>query len=131
MALEVIDGDQRDLQRQRQRLGGRQPDDQGADQPGPRRHGDRAQIGAVMTPARRRASSIIGKIWRTCSRDAISGTTPPYRWCSPTCEATTLERIRGTPVRGGRGPSRTAAAVSSHVVSMARRIKCLDPAGMP
>ena len=31
------------------------------------------------TPARRRASSIIGRIWRTCARDAISGTTPPYR----------------------------------------------------
>ena len=27
------------------------------------------------------------------------------------------------PVRGGRGPSSTAAAVSSHVVSMARKIK--------
>ena len=30
-----------------------------------------------VTPALHRASSIIGKIWRTWARDAISGTTPP------------------------------------------------------
>ena len=30
-----------------------------------------------VTPARFRASSIIGRTWRTCARDAISGTTPP------------------------------------------------------
>ena len=34
---------------------------------------------ASDTPATRRASSIMGKTWRTCSREAISGTTPPKR----------------------------------------------------
>ena len=76
MALEMIDGDQGDLERQCQRLGGGQPDDQGTDQSGLRRHGDGAQVAGV-TPALRRASSIIGRICRTWAREAISGTTPP------------------------------------------------------
>ena len=45
MTLEVIDGDQRDIECQRQGLGRRQPHDQGADQPGPRRHRHRPEIG--------------------------------------------------------------------------------------
>ena len=78
VAFEVIDGDERNSQRECQCLGGGQPDDKCPDQPRPRRHGDRAQIAGAI-PARRRASSIMGKIWRTWARDAISGTTPPYR----------------------------------------------------
>ncbi len=77
MTFQVIDGDERDLECQRQRLRRRQsrrqghrPARAGSPPPPPR---DRAS----ETPAVRRASSIIGRTWRTCSRDAISGTTPP------------------------------------------------------
>src|SRR5437660_754672 len=49
-----------------------------------------------------------------CARAAISGTTPPKRACRSVCEATTLARTRGSSVK-------TAAAVSSQEVSMARK----------
>ena len=43
--FEVVDGDQRDVERQGQRLGRGQADDQGADQAGPGRDGDRPEVG--------------------------------------------------------------------------------------
>src|SRR4051812_10441080 len=51
----------------------------------------------------------------TWARAAISGTTPPKGACSLICDSTTLDRILPgpSPVR-----STTAAAVSSHVVSI-------------
>src|SRR5215467_2995366 len=53
-----------------------------------------------------RASRTTGTICRRCSREASSGTTPPYLRCTSTCDATTLDRI-------SRPSSTTAAAVSS------------------
>src|SRR6266568_9222828 len=50
---------------------------------------------------------------RRCSRDASSGTTPPYLRCTLTCEATTLDRI-------SRPSATTAAAVSSQEDSIPR-----------
>jgi hypothetical protein len=48
-----------------------------------------------------------------CSRDANSGTTPPYGKCVAICENTTLERICS--------PERTTeAAVSSQELSIPR-----------
>ena len=93
VAFEVVDGDQRDVERQGQRLGRGQADDQRPDQPRPGRDGDRAEVAERRRPARVRASSITGRICRTCAREAISGTTPPNRSCRSICEATTLERI--------------------------------------
>src|SRR2546423_14042008 len=50
---------------------------------------------------------------RRCSREASSGTTPPYGWCVVNCEKTTLEAVCS--------PERTtAAAVSSLELSMPR-----------
>ena len=43
-----------------------------------------APIASSPTPALRNASSTTGKSCRTCSREAISGTTPPNRSCSST-----------------------------------------------
>src|SRR5882757_5748598 len=60
-----------------------------------------------------RASRTTGTIWRRCSREASSGTTPPYRRWMSIWEATTLERI-------SRPSATTAAAVSSQEDSMPR-----------
>src|SRR2546423_12975472 len=50
---------------------------------------------------------------RRCSREASSGTTPPYGWRAVNCEKTTLEAVCS--------PERTtAAAVSSQELSMPR-----------
>ncbi len=54
-----------------------------------------------------------GMIRSTWARAAISGTTPRYRSCNVSCEATTDESTSSWSVT-------TAAAVSSHVVSRAR-----------
>src|SRR3989344_1758835 len=56
------------------------------------------------------ASAITGKMLRTCSLAATSGTTPPYFFCKSTEEATTL-------LRTFCPSSTTAAPVSSQVVS--------------
>src|SRR5438270_9197355 len=59
-----------------------------------------------------RASRTTGTTARRCSREASSGTTPPYLPCVSSCDATTDER---TPSPS----STTAAAVSSHELSIA------------
>ena len=66
------------------------------------------------------AASTTPQMSRTCWREASSGTTPPHsRWIAA-CDATTFERIAQ-----GRAASpvsaTTAAAVSSHEVSIASR----------
>src|SRR2546429_3412952 len=52
------------------------------------------------------ASRTTGTICRKCSREASSGTTPPYLRCTSSCDATILDRI-------SRPSTTTAAAVSS------------------
>src|SRR5208282_5807648 len=64
---------------------------------------------ADCSSARRTA----GTIARRCSREASSGTTPPYLACVAICEETTEERMR-------EPFSTTAAAVSSQEDSMPR-----------
>src|ERR1035441_8291318 len=66
-----------------------------------------------FVPERSRASRTTGTIARRCSREASSGTTPPYLPWVTICEATTEER---TVVPS----STTAAAVSSQEDSMPR-----------
>ena len=73
-----------------------------------------ASRSASVMFALRSASSMTGRIRSTWAREAISGTTPPNRWCSASCEATTEESTSSWSVT-------TAAAVSSQVVSMVRR----------
>ena len=72
-----------------------------------------ASTPASSTPASPSACSITGVTSSRWRRDATSGTTPPKRACSSSCEATTLERISPSALT-------TAAAVSSHDVSIPR-----------
>src|SRR5215475_15406185 len=66
-----------------------------------------------LTPAAANASPTTPLIFSRCSREASSGTTPPYFLCVAICEAMTFERTL-TP------SSMTAAAVSSHELSIPR-----------
>src|SRR5215475_13731823 len=66
-----------------------------------------------LTPAAANASPTTSLIFSRCSREASSGTTPPYLLCVAICEAMTFERTL-TP------SSMTAAAVSSHELSIPR-----------
>ena len=61
------------------------------------------------------ARSVTGTTDVRCSRDAISGTTPPKSRCT-SCERITSERR----VAAADGPSTTAADVSSQELSMPR-----------
>src|SRR5713226_7162727 len=72
-----------------------------------------ASTSASIIPACASASRTTGTICRKCSRDASSGTTPPYFRCISICDATTLGKI-------SRPSATTAAAVSSHDDSMPR-----------
>src|SRR5262249_36339282 len=62
----------------------------------------------------RKASSIVGKRRCKCARAATSGTTPPNLACKSVWDAMTLARMRRSSVK-------TATAVSSQEVSMARK----------
>src|SRR5438874_5501425 len=70
-----------------------------------------------LHPARTSANARLtsGKRCCRCSRDAISGTTPPNGWCLSICEA--IRFTRTVPSR-----SSSATEVSSHEVSMPRII---------
>src|SRR5262245_52680206 len=68
-----------------------------------------------FTPASLSARSMTGLMTSRCRREASSGTTPPHGACRASWEATTSERMR-------RPSANTAAAVSSHEVSMPRTI---------
>ncbi len=70
-------------------------------------------ISSRPDPASDSACSTTGRTWRICSREASSGTTPPYRLCTGTWEEMTLAR---SPAEA----SYTAAAVSSHELSIPR-----------
>src|SRR6476469_5957668 len=72
-----------------------------------------ASIDPYVLPASASACRTTGTIARRCSRDASSGTTPPYGWCVAICDDTTFESTR-SPL-----PT-TAAAVSSHELSIPR-----------
>src|SRR5580704_9559807 len=80
--------------------------------PGPTVAAMAARLSSVV-PADSRASRTTSTMARRCSRDASSGTTPPYLPCVAICEATTEESTRSA-------SSTTAAAVSSHDDSMPR-----------
>src|SRR5215470_17687287 len=66
-----------------------------------------------VAPAAASASLTTPLIFSRCSREASSGTTPPYFSCVAICEAMTFEWTL-TP------SSMTAAAVSSHELSIPR-----------
>src|SRR5437762_9397466 len=72
-----------------------------------------AERSSQLDPACSIASRTVGTMARRCSRDASSGTTPPYLPCVANCDATTEESARSP-------SSTTAAAVSSHDDSIPR-----------
>ena len=73
----MIDGDQRLLGNQRDRLCGGQPDDDAADQPGPRRGRDAVEhVEAQAGFAHRLGDDQVERLDMR-ARAAISGTTPP------------------------------------------------------
>ena len=107
MAVEVVDGGEREPAGGGERLGGGHADQQRADQPGALGDGD--ELDVVERVARgRSASSTTALTSSRWWREAISGTTPPKRSCTPWLE-TTFERIspcvgddRGAGVVAGR-----------------------------
>ena len=112
VAFEMIDGDERFVQRGGEGFSVGDADEEGADEAWALGDGDGVEVGEAEL-ACARAWRTTGTIWRRCSREASSGTTPPYFWWISICEATTLERTSR--------PSETmAAAVSSQEDSMAR-----------
>ena len=148
--LELVDGDvrgemvdavQRLAQPERERLGGRDADQQRAGQPRPGGDGDGVDIGQAM-PAVAQARSMVGTIASRCARLATSGTTPPKRACSSTLDATasassvcrarcrhpSRRRRSRSPAPGARAGTRAAIVATSttychtlHVVDVHRR----------
>src|SRR5215210_3041065 len=80
--------------------------------PGPRVAATRS-TSAMEAPARESASELTRGQFDRCSREAISGTTPPYGRCAASWLDTTDASTRPS-------PSSTAQAVSSQEVSMPR-----------
>jgi hypothetical protein len=110
--FEVIHGDERFVERQGKNFAVGHADKQRAGEAGALGDGDGVEVSE-------RDFSLIESFaydrddFRRCSREASSGTTPPYlRWMS-ICEETMLERMR-------RPSATTAAAVSSQEDSMPR-----------
>ena len=73
---------------ERERLGGRDADQQRAGEPGPARDRDARRRPRSRTPASCRRARSSGTIASRCARLATSGTTPPNRACSSTLDAT-------------------------------------------
>ena len=96
-----------------QALGVGEADEQRADQSGTHRDRDGGEVRRGCVPARSSASRTTGTMARKCSREASSGTTPPYLPCIAICDATTLREHR-------RAICHHAAAVSSQEDSMPR-----------
>src|SRR5579862_5079085 len=80
-----------------------------------------ASISPSVVPASSSASPMTSLTSSRCARDAISGTTPPYRACRSTWLDTTDDCTN-------RPSSTTAAAVSSHEVSIPRMRMVTSPA---
>ena len=115
VAFKMVDGDERLVRDRRQAIWRRViPTRRAPASPGPSVtatasrscEGDDTGLAAI-------AARTTGTIFRRCSREAISGTTPPWRACRATCELMLLDSVC-TPARI------TAAAVSSQLDSIPR-----------
>ena len=123
MPLHVVDADERFVHRPGESLAVRRsPTINAPTRPGPLVAAT-ASTSSWWIPASRRARWVRERIASTCARAATSGTTPPNRACSSTCDDITLESIT---------PSRTTpTAVSSHEVSnpITVRTRLIRPPG--
>lgn len=79
MAFEMVDTDERLVERKGQGLGRRDADEQCADESSPYVTATWS-MSVSVTPAWRTASSMTGMMLTMCLREAISGTTPPNFW---------------------------------------------------
>ena len=77
VSFEMIDGDERLVERISERLGVAQADQQRAGQSGALGDGDGIDGRRNVLPASSRALRTTGTMARRCSREASSGTTPP------------------------------------------------------
>jgi len=112
VSLHVMDSEQWNIARERQRFPEAHTNQQGADEARRIRDGDGADV-VERRSASSMARSTTGTMLVRCAREAISGTTPPNtRWTS--CDRIT----RDFWVMSSPSPSRTAAEVSSQDVSM-------------
>ena len=109
--MQMVDRGERKLAGGGQALGGAEADEQRRDEPGPARGGDQLDVVEACAGGRS-ASSITGGSSVRWWREAISGTTPPKRSCTPWDEIT-LARISPSALT-------SAAQVSSQLVSIAR-----------
>ena len=114
VTLQVVDAHHGHAPAEGQRLGRGDADQQRADQARSRRHRYGGQVASRRRRPRRGPARRSGVIVSTWARLASSGTTPPNAACRSIWLATTDERT-------ARSSSTTAAAVSSHDVSMASR----------
>ena len=94
--VEVIDGDERQAARPRERLRGRDADEERADEPRALRDRDALDrsSGASRDASASRTTGATSSRWR---REATSGTTPPNRAWSSACDETTDESTRRRP----------------------------------
>src|SRR5262249_3760348 len=117
VTFQMVHGDERLVQRKGQRFGVADTNQQRSRQPPPLRHGNGVDrlITLVRFPERlsHHPDQRPQTMARRGSREASSGTTPPYGWCVAIWDDTTFESSRSP-------PATTAAAVSSHEVSMPR-----------
>ena len=96
----MVDGDERDVPRERRRLGPREPDEQGTDETGTGRRGDGVDppIVDARLDDRRATTGSSSSAW--ARRD--SGTTPPNRAWISICELTDVDTPSGPYDGGGR-----------------------------
>ncbi len=120
----MVDADERGAGSEGDALANPIPTSSGPASPGPRvaATADTSPIDTPASPSARRTTPTTD-CW--CAREAISGTTPPQSACS-SCAATTEAATRGREsptahASGGPSATSTAAAVSSHEDSRARR----------
>ena len=93
VAVQMVDGDERQPPRPGERLRSGDADQERADKAGALRDADGldvAELRVRLVEARRSAGTISSRWWR----EATSGTTPPYGACSSAWEETTFARIR-------------------------------------
>src|SRR5438874_11478322 len=110
--FQVIHRDQRLFQREGQSLGIAHATSSAPASPGPWVTAIASMVWYVRS-ASSYARRTTGTMPRRCSREASSGTTPPYGWWVANCENTTFDAVCS--------PERTtAAAVSSQELSMPR-----------
>jgi hypothetical protein len=121
VSLHVVDAQGRNPPAQRQGPGQGGTHHQGTDEPRARRVGHPVDLALASRPASARTAVISGSALRMWSREASSGTTPPYSRCTATW-------LKSACARRPRSVSKSAMPVSSQEVSMpSTRTDAVEP----